>query len=55
MSLCVLVDTDHVTLFQRAHPVVVQRVAVVEPEALVVTVVTACGCCAFGGRHPRYT
>jgi len=40
MSLYVL-DTDHVTLFQRAHPVVVQRVAVVEPEALAVTVVTA--------------
>ncbi|MDH4136595.1 MAG: type II toxin-antitoxin system VapC family toxin [Anaerolineae bacterium] len=40
MSLYVL-DTDHVTLFQRAHPVVVQRVAAVEPEALAVTVVTA--------------
>jgi hypothetical protein len=42
MSLCVL-DTDHVTLFQRAHPVVVQRVAAVEPEALAVTVVTVEG------------
>ena len=40
MSLYVL-DTDHVTLFQRAHPVVVRRVAAVEPEALAVTVVTA--------------
>lgn len=39
MSLYVL-DTDHVTLFQRAHPIVVQQVAAVEPEALAVTVVT---------------
>jgi hypothetical protein len=42
MSLYVL-DTDHVTLFQRAHAVVVQRVAAVEPEALAVTVVTVEG------------
>ena len=40
MSLYVL-DTDHVTLFQQAHPVVVQCVAAVEPEALAVTVITA--------------
>jgi tRNA(fMet)-specific endonuclease VapC len=40
MKLYVL-DTDHVTLFQRAHPLVVQHIAAVETEALAVTVVTA--------------
>jgi len=40
MKLYVL-DTDRVTLFQRAHPLVVQHIAAVEAETLAVTVVTA--------------
>lgn len=40
MSLWVL-DTDHVSLLQQVHPVVVQRVATVNPEDIAVTVITA--------------
>jgi len=40
MSLYVL-DTDHVTLFQKSHPQVLQRVATAEPDSLAVTIVTA--------------
>ena len=40
MSLWVL-DTDHLTLLQRNHPLIVQRVATINPEDIAVTVVTA--------------
>ncbi|MCP4654178.1 MAG: type II toxin-antitoxin system VapC family toxin [bacterium] len=39
MTLFVL-DSDHVSLFQRNHPQVVQRVRAVPPQNLAVTVVT---------------
>lgn len=40
MSLWVL-DTDHVSLLQQNHPLVVQRVFTINPEELAVTVITA--------------
>jgi hypothetical protein len=40
VSLWVL-DTDHVSLLQQVHPVLVQRVATVNPEDIAVTVITA--------------
>ncbi len=40
MSLWVL-DTDHLTLLQRNHPLVVQRVATINFEDIAVTIVTA--------------
>lgn len=40
MSLWVL-DTDHLTLLQQNHPLVVQRVATINSEDIAVTVVTA--------------
>jgi tRNA(fMet)-specific endonuclease VapC len=40
MSLYIL-DTDHVTLLQQAHPLLVRHVATVEPAALAVTIITA--------------
>lgn len=40
MNLWVL-DTDHVSLFQQNHPLVVQRVAMKNPEELGVTIITA--------------
>ncbi|VXD17234.1 conserved hypothetical protein [Planktothrix serta PCC 8927] len=39
MSLWIL-DTDHISLFQRQHPVVTQRVITVSPEEVAVTIVT---------------
>jgi len=35
-----ILDTDHVSLLQRGHPVVVSRVAAVEPSKIAVTVIT---------------
>jgi len=40
MTLYVL-DTDHLSLFQKAHPRIVRRVAALEPETLAVTIITA--------------
>ena len=39
MSFWIL-DTDHISLFQRQHPVVTQRVMTVNPEEVAVTIVT---------------
>ena len=39
MTLYVL-DTDHVSLFQREHPRVTQRVNTVNPETIAVTIIT---------------
>ncbi|MFM6192357.1 type II toxin-antitoxin system VapC family toxin [Planktothrix sp.] len=39
MSLWVL-DTDHITLFQNQHPVVIQRVIKTDPNAITVTIIT---------------
>lgn len=39
MKLYIL-DTDHVSLFQRQHPSVVQRIEEVDPDSLVTTIVT---------------
>ncbi|WP_218596688.1 type II toxin-antitoxin system VapC family toxin [Chroogloeocystis siderophila] len=39
MTLWIL-DTDHVSLLQRGHPVVVQKVATVNPDEIAVTIVT---------------
>ncbi len=39
MTLWIL-DTDHVSLYQRGHPLVRQRIDAVVPEAIAVTVVT---------------
>jgi len=36
-----ILDTDHVTLFQRNHPRVVQRVLEISSQSLAVTIVTA--------------
>lgn len=40
MSIWVL-DTDHVSLFQQNHPLVVERVATTSPEELTITIITA--------------
>ncbi len=40
MSLYVL-DTDHVTLYQRSHPRVVARIAAMSYDDLAVTLITA--------------
>ncbi|MFM6193779.1 MAG: type II toxin-antitoxin system VapC family toxin [Planktothrix sp.] len=39
MSLWVL-DTDHITLFQNQHPVVIQRVIKTDPNAITVNIIT---------------
>jgi tRNA(fMet)-specific endonuclease VapC len=39
MTLWVL-DTDHVSLLQRGHPVVITKVAAVNPSEIVVTIIT---------------
>lgn len=39
MSLWVL-DTDHLSLLQRANPIVLQRIATINPQDIAVTVVT---------------
>jgi len=39
VSLWVL-DTDHITLFQNQHPVVIQRVIKTDPNAITVTIIT---------------
>ncbi len=39
MSLYIL-DSDHVSLFQRTHPRVVRRIAATSPEDLAVTIIT---------------
>ena len=39
MSLWIL-DTDHVSLFQRNHPVVIQRINATNPEEIGVTIIT---------------
>jgi tRNA(fMet)-specific endonuclease VapC len=39
MSLWVL-DTDHVSLFQQNHPIVIRRIKAVNPEEIAVTVIT---------------
>ena len=35
-----VLDTDHVSLLQRGHPVVVSKVAAVNPSEIAVTIVT---------------
>ena len=40
MNLYIL-DTDHVTFFQHGHPLVIQRINLLQPEELATTVVTA--------------
>ena len=40
MSVPYLLDTDHVTLFQHRHPLVVQRVLEHAPELIAVTAIT---------------
>ncbi|SKB12355.1 conserved hypothetical protein [Planktothrix sp. PCC 11201] len=39
MSLWVL-DTDHITLFENQHPVVIQRVMETDPDEITVTIIT---------------
>jgi tRNA(fMet)-specific endonuclease VapC len=39
MTLWIL-DTDHVSLFQTGHPLVMQRVQAIDPVALAITIVT---------------
>lgn len=39
MPLWVL-DTDHVSLLQRGHPLVVSKIAAVNPDEIAVTVIT---------------
>ncbi len=40
MTLYVL-DTDHISLYQKAHPQVVTRVQAVRADALAVTIISA--------------
>jgi tRNA(fMet)-specific endonuclease VapC len=35
-----VLDTDHMTLWQRSHPSVVQRVALVKQETVGITIIT---------------
>lgn len=39
MSLWIL-DTDSVSLFQRRHPYVCQRVSIANPEEIAITIIT---------------
>ncbi len=39
MSLWVL-DTDHITLFENQHPVIIQRVMETDPDEITVTIIT---------------
>lgn len=39
MSLWVL-DTDHITLFENQHPVVIQRILETDPDEITVTIIT---------------
>lgn len=36
-----MLDTDHLTLLQQAHPLVRQRIAALTPTAIMVTIITA--------------
>jgi tRNA(fMet)-specific endonuclease VapC len=40
MSVQYVLDTDHVTLFQHRHPLIVQRVLRCTPESLAISIVT---------------
>lgn len=40
MSLWIL-DTDHISLIQRGHPVVIQRINTVNPQDIATTIITA--------------
>ncbi|MEJ1937292.1 type II toxin-antitoxin system VapC family toxin, partial [Nostoc sp. NIES-2111] len=35
-----VLDTDHVSLLQRGHPIVINKVAAVNPSEIAVTVIT---------------
>jgi tRNA(fMet)-specific endonuclease VapC len=39
MTLWIL-DTDHVSLFQTGHPLITQRIQSIDPNSIVVTIVT---------------
>ncbi len=39
MTLWIL-DTDHVSLFQTCHPLVMQKIQSIDPNAIAVTIVT---------------
>lgn len=41
MTMLYILDTDHLTLFQRNHPAVIARVAALSPEIIATTVVSA--------------
>ncbi|MEQ9357708.1 hypothetical protein [Coleofasciculus chthonoplastes] len=35
-----ILDTDHLSLFQREHPLVMQRVNATDPQTMAVTIIT---------------
>lgn len=35
-----ILDTDHLSLFQREHPLVMQRVNATDPQTIAVTIIT---------------
>jgi tRNA(fMet)-specific endonuclease VapC len=35
-----ILDTDHVSLFQRGHPLLIQRLSEVTPDDIVITIIT---------------
>lgn len=41
MSIHHILDTDHITLFQRNHPLIISRLQGIPPEDIAVTVVSA--------------
>jgi tRNA(fMet)-specific endonuclease VapC len=41
MTMLYVLDTDHITLLQRRHPVVISRFIALPPEVIAVTVVSA--------------
>ena len=46
-----VLDTDHVSLLQRGHPVVVSKVATVNPSEIAVTVITVIERTRSGSSH----
>ena len=41
MTLWIL-DTDHISLFETGHPLVIQKIQTAEPTNLAVTIVSLC-------------
>ena len=43
-----ILDTDHISLLQRGHPVVIQRINTVNPQDIATTIITQKNNCEEG-------